>query len=44
MSVTHISAASIRPLAMPDTAPINTPTHTATNIAATPTASDIFPP
>ena len=40
----HISAASSRPLAMPEIAPISMPTNTATNIAATPTASDILPP
>jgi hypothetical protein len=42
--VTHISAASTRPLDMPATAPTSTPKNMATTIAAKPTAIEMRPP
>ncbi len=43
-SVSHISAASTAPTAIPATAPMAIPTTTATAIAANPTANDMRPP
>ncbi len=43
-SVTHISAASTQPRAMPATAPMSTPTVMAISIAARPTARLMRPP
>ncbi len=43
-SVSHISAASTRPLDMPAMAPTSTPTKMATTMAATPTAIEMRPP
>ena len=42
--VSHISAASMLPRAIPAMAPITTPTMIAINIAAKPTASEMRPP